>query len=63
MQLISKEKNMSAQAWTDRAQRRHIPRVDYYSQLRSWVQHVILEAEKSKDFDKKDQFLNLLKEL
>jgi hypothetical protein len=63
MQLMNREKNISAQAWTNRAQRRHIPRVDYYSQLRSWVQHVILEAEKSKDFDKKDHFLSLLKEL
>jgi hypothetical protein len=60
---MNREKNISAQAWTNRAQRRHILRVDYYSQLRSWVQHVILEAEKSKDFDKKDHFLSLLKEL
>jgi len=60
MELVNKETNKSAQAWTNRSQRRHVPRVDCCSELRSWIQHVILEAEKRKDFDKKDQFLSFL---
>jgi hypothetical protein len=63
MELANEKKNKSAQDWTDRVQRRHAPRVNYYSELRSWVQQVIREAEKSKDSVKKDQFLSLLKEL
>ncbi len=63
MELVNKETNKSAQAWTNRSQRRHVPRVDYYSELKSWVQHVIREAEKRKDFDKKDRFLSLLNDL
>ena len=42
---------------------RHIPKVDHYSELRSWVQRAILEAERNKDFNKKDQLLSLLKDL
>jgi hypothetical protein len=62
MELANKT-DRSAQAWTSRAEKRPRPRIDYYSELRSWVQHVILEAEKNKDFDKKDQFLSLLNDL
>jgi hypothetical protein len=37
--------------------------VGFYPELRSWVQHAILEAEKNGNFEKKDQLLSLLKEL
>jgi len=63
MELVDKQISKPAQSWPSRAERRHSPKVEYYSELRSWVQQVILEAEKNKDFDKKDQFLSLLEEL
>ena len=63
MELADKYVSMHAQSWTNRVERRHPPKVDYYSELRSWVQHAILEAEKNKDFNKKDQLLSLLKDL
>ncbi len=63
MELVDKQISKPAQSWTSRAERRHPPKVEYYSELRSWVQQVILEAEKNKDFNKKDQFLSLLEEL
>ena len=37
--------------------------LDYLSELRDWVHHVISEAEKNKDFEKKERFLRLLKDL
>jgi hypothetical protein len=63
MELVDKQISKPAQSWPSRAERRHSPKVEYYSELRSWVQQVILEAEKNKDFNKKDQFLSLLEEL
>ena len=38
-------------------------KLGYLSELRDWVQHVISEAEKNKDFKKKEQFSRLLKDL
>ena len=63
MRLANKQLSRSAQSWINRVERRHRPRVDYHSELRDWVQQVILEAEQNKDFEKKDQFLSLLKDL
>jgi hypothetical protein len=63
MELADKQVSTPTQSWTSRAERRHPPKIDYYSELRSWVQRAILEAEKTKDFNKKDQLLILLKEL
>ena len=63
MKLANKKLSRPAQSWTSRVERRHLLKVDYYSELRDWVQHVILEAEKNKDFKKKDRFLDLLKDL
>ena len=63
MKLANKQSSRSAQSWINRAERRHRPRVDDNSELRDWVQYVILEAEKNKNFKKKDQFLSLLKDL
>jgi len=63
MKLANKQLSRSAQSWINRVERRHQPKVDYHSELRDWVQHVIIEAEKNKDFKKKNQFLSLLKGL
>jgi hypothetical protein len=63
MELADKYLSTSAQPWTSGAERKHPPKVDYYSELRSWLQHAILEAEKSKDFNKRDRLLSLLKDL
>ena len=63
MSLINKQLSRSAQSWIKRVERRHPPKVGYHSELRDWVQHVILESEKNKDFEKKAQFLSLLKDL
>jgi len=63
MKLANKQLRRSAQSWMSRVERRPPLNVDYNSELRDWLQHVILEAEKNKDFKKKDQFLSLLKDL
>ena len=63
MNSANKKVSRSAQSWIRRVERRHPPKVDYLSELRDWVQYVISEAEKNKDFNKKKQFLSLLKDL
>ena len=63
MKLANKQLSRSAQSWINRVDRRHPPNVGYHSELRDWVQHVILEAEQNKDFEKKSQFLSLLEDL
>jgi hypothetical protein len=63
MELVNKQLSTPTQSWISRAERRHTPKMDYYSELRSWVQRAILEAEKNEDFNKKDQLLSLLKDL
>lgn len=63
METMNQQLNRSTQAWTKKVDRKHPPKVDFYPELRSWVQHAILEAEKNRDFGKKDQFLELLKDL
>ena len=63
MKLANKQLSRSAQSWINRVDRRHPPNVGYHSELRDWVQHVIMEAEKNKDFEKKGQFLSLLEDL
>jgi len=63
MELVNKQVSTPTQSWISKAERRHPPKIDYYSELRSWVQRAILEAEKNKDFNKKDQLLTLLKDL
>ena len=62
MKLASKQLSRSVQSWIRRVERRHPPKVGYNSELRDWVRHVILEAEKNKDFEKKDQFPSLLED-
>ena len=63
MKSVDKQSMRSARSWISRVERKHQPKVDYHSELRDWVQHVILEAEKNKNFKKKGQFLSLLKDL
>jgi hypothetical protein len=43
--------------------RKDPPQEDYHSELRSWVQRAIVDAEENKDFRKKGQLLDLLKDL
>ena len=63
MKLANKQLSRSAQSWINRVDRRRPSNVGYHSELRDWVQHVILEAEQNKNFEKKGQFLSLLEDL
>ena len=63
MELVNKQTNTAARSWSNRAERRNSAMVDYSSELRSWVQHAISQAEEMKDFSKKGKFLSLLKDL
>lgn len=63
MNLSNKQLSGASQLWINKAERRHPSRVDYYSALRSWVHHVIRQAEKNNNFKKKNKFLSLLKDL
>jgi hypothetical protein len=63
MELVEKQRSAAAQSWSNRADRRHPTKTDYSSELRSWVQHALLQAEETKDFGKKGKFLSLLKDL
>jgi hypothetical protein len=62
METLEKHGDKSTQSWTKRMQK-HPREEDYYPELRRWVQHSIMEAEKNKDFHKKDQLLDLLRDL
>lgn len=59
MELVEKHVATPTQSWINRAERAHPTKVDYHSELRSWVQCAILEAKRNKDFNKKDQLLGL----
>jgi hypothetical protein len=61
VELIDRHVYTSVQSWTRRAEVGHPLKVEYCSELRSWVQRAILEAEKNEDFDKKDQLPSLLR--
>jgi hypothetical protein len=63
MEMLKGRSSRSARSWTKRVERRHSVEAGFYPELRTWVQHAILEAEKRGDFEKKDQLLSLLKEL
>jgi hypothetical protein len=63
MELVDKQMSTAARSWSNRVERRNPTKVDYSSELRSWVQLTILEAEEMKDFNKKDKFLSLLEDL
>jgi len=51
------------QSWIKRRDRNPLMKVDLHSELRGWVQYIIIENKKNKDFKKKDQFLSLLEDL
>jgi hypothetical protein len=63
MESIDKQGSVPPQSWASSVERKHPSKIDYYSQLRSWVQHAIFEAEKNGDSNKKDRFLSLLRDL
>jgi hypothetical protein len=63
MELTEKQVNTPAQSWISRAERKHPTKVDYYPELKSWLQRAIVEAEKNKNFSRKDQLLTLLNDL
>jgi hypothetical protein len=63
MELVNKHVNNAARSWKNRAERRSPAIVDYSSELRSWVQCAILDAEETKDFNKKGKFMSLLEDL
>lgn len=63
MELINTQVRTPVQSWLSRVEKRHPVQTDYFSELRSWVQRALLEAEERKDINKKDKLLNLLKDL
>jgi len=63
MELAGKHVNCPPRSWINRAERKHPKKADYYSELRTWLQHGIMEAEEKEDFSKKGRLLSLLKEL
>jgi hypothetical protein len=60
-----KDVNLSSptQYWVKTSDRKPQIKAGLHSELRDWVQHVIMEAEKNKDFKKKSLFLSLLADL
>jgi hypothetical protein len=63
MESTNKQSSTPVRSWSSRAGTRHPPKVDYDAELNAWVQHAIVEAEKNKDFNKRNQFLILLRDL
>jgi hypothetical protein len=63
MEIVEKQMSTAAQSWSNRVDRRRPTKTSYSSELRSWVQRAIVEAEEMKDFNKKGKFLSLLKDL
>ncbi len=62
-QRTVKQASSATHSWIRRVKRNHQVNADYFSELRSWVQHALLDAEKKRDFNKKGKFLDLLKDL
>ncbi|MFP3984848.1 MAG: hypothetical protein ACLFU9_02630 [Candidatus Bathyarchaeia archaeon] len=63
MKIENKQLRRSTQSWISRVDRRQPPKIEYNSELEDWVKHVILTAEKRKDFKKKEEFIKLLRDL
>jgi len=63
MSLEKIQSNSKLQSWSRRADVTRASKVDYHSELRAWVQHALLEAERNQDAKRSAQFLSLLKEL
>jgi hypothetical protein len=56
MKLVDGPVVTAVRSWISRVDRRHPSRVDCFSELRSWVNCVILEAEKNRDFNRRALF-------
>jgi len=63
MEIENKQLSKSTQSWIKRIERKDPSRLDYHSELRNWIECVILQTEKNKDFQKKNQFISLLEDL
>lgn len=63
MTMENKQLDNPKQPWIGRADAMHSTGNRYSSELRSWVQHVIMEAERNNNPTKVDQFLKLLRDL
>ncbi len=63
MELTDDHVSTPTQSWIGRVERKHPFKVDYYSELRNWLQRAMLEAEKNKNFNKKDQLSILLNDI
>lgn len=63
MESASKQASTPVRSWNSRVERRNLLGVYHYAELNAGVQRAIVEAEKPKDFKKKNQFLDLLKDL
>lgn len=63
MELVSKQHESSTCLCARQVEKMHPVKTDYFSELREWVQQVIVEAEKSKDSEKSKRFLRLLEDL
>ena len=63
MEIENKQLSKSTESWIKRIERKDLPRLDYHSELRNWIECVILQTEKNKDFKKKNQFIRLLEDL
>jgi len=48
MELAEKQLRTPTRSWASRAKRKQIPKVDYYLELKRWLQLAITEAEKDK---------------
>jgi hypothetical protein len=63
MEIENKQLSKSTQSWIKRIERKDLPKLDYHSELRNWIECVILQTEKNKDFEKKNRFISLLEDL
>jgi len=63
MKSTNKQVGRSTQSWINRVDRRRQIDLGYSSELRDWLQHVIMEAEETKDLKKRAHFQSLLNDL
>jgi len=63
MKIENEHSSKSTQSLTKIIERKDSHKSDFHSELRNWIECVILQTEKNKDFKKKSQFSRLLKDL
>ncbi len=63
MEIVNEKSGMSIRSWARKTERKEAHEVDYYPELRTWIQHAIIEAEKINNHRKKNKLLGLLKDL